>query len=60
LVPERPQSDGPQGHGAVETHVEKAGVDLSLIRWMLRLTPAERLKVLDQRLVPGLGRISGQ
>jgi hypothetical protein len=25
-----------------------AGVDLSLIRWMLSLTPAERLQVLQQ------------
>ncbi|MBZ5611177.1 MAG: hypothetical protein LAP38_23185 [Acidobacteriia bacterium] len=24
------------------------GVDLSLIRWMLSLTPAERLEVLEQ------------
>jgi len=26
------------------------GVDLTLIRWMLRLTPAERLRVLQQTL----------
>jgi hypothetical protein len=25
------------------------GVDLSLIRWMLSLTPAERLQFLDER-----------
>jgi hypothetical protein len=25
------------------------GVDLSLIRWMLSLTPAERLRFLDER-----------
>lgn len=27
------------------------GVDLSLIRWMLSLTPAERLKFLEERVV---------
>jgi hypothetical protein len=26
------------------------GVDLTLIRWMLSLTPAERIKVLDDRV----------
>jgi hypothetical protein len=26
------------------------GVDLTLIRWMLSLTPAERLKYLEQRV----------
>jgi hypothetical protein len=26
------------------------GVDLSLIRWMLSLTPAERLRVLQQHI----------
>jgi hypothetical protein len=26
------------------------GVDLSLIRWMLSLTPAERLRFLDERI----------
>ena len=32
------------------------GVDLSLIRWMLSLTPAERLQFL-QRHVEGITRI---
>jgi hypothetical protein len=27
-----------------------SGVDLSLIRWMLTLTPAERLELLDARI----------
>lgn len=26
------------------------GVDLSLIRWMLSLTPAERLRFLEERI----------
>jgi hypothetical protein len=26
------------------------GVDLTLIRWMLSLTPAERLKFLEERI----------
>lgn len=36
-------------HGARPTHSED-GVDLTLIRWMLSLTPAERLKVLQQTI----------
>jgi len=32
------------------THSED-GVDLTLIRWMLSLTPAERLQVLQDNLV---------
>jgi len=32
-----------------ETHNED-GVDLTLIRWMLSLTPAERLQVLQQNM----------
>jgi hypothetical protein len=27
-----------------------SGVDLSLIRWMLTLTPAERLQLLEDRI----------
>ncbi|HEV2175923.1 MAG TPA: hypothetical protein VGW33_01760 [Terriglobia bacterium] len=34
------------------------GVDLSLIRWMLSLTPAERLQVLQQN-VDSLLRLRG-
>jgi hypothetical protein len=33
--------------GDEQTHSED-GVDLTLIRWMLSLTPAERLQVLQQ------------
>ena len=33
--------------GNKQTHSED-GVDLTLIRWMLSLTPAERLQVLQQ------------
>ena len=33
--------------GKNQTHSED-GVDLTLIRWMLSLTPAERLQVLQQ------------
>ena len=32
-----------------QTHSED-GVDLTLIRWMLSLTPAERLQVLQRRI----------
>ena len=36
-------------HGARPTHSED-GVDLTVIRWMLSLTPAERLQVLQQTI----------
>jgi hypothetical protein len=32
------------------TDYSEDGVDLTLIRWMLSLTPAERLQVLEQQL----------
>jgi hypothetical protein len=32
------------------TDYDEAGVDLTLIRWMLSLTPAERLDVLESHL----------
>ncbi|HEX7360637.1 MAG TPA: hypothetical protein VF283_09110 [Bryobacteraceae bacterium] len=35
---------------APDPEYSKDGVDLSLIRWMLSLTPAERLEFLDQRI----------
>lgn len=35
------------------------GIDLTLIRWMLSLTPAERLQVL-QRHVQSVMRLRGQ
>jgi hypothetical protein len=40
------------------THSED-GVDLTLIRWMLSLTPAERLKVLQQN-VRSILRLRGE
>jgi hypothetical protein len=33
-----------------EPEYSEDGVDLSLIRWMLSLTPAERLEVLQQHV----------
>jgi hypothetical protein len=41
-----------------ETHSED-GVDLTLIRWMLSLTPAERLDVLQQH-VRSILRLRGE
>jgi hypothetical protein len=32
------------------TDYSEDGVDLTLIRWMLALTPAERLQVLEQHV----------
>ncbi len=40
------QSDDP----ALNTCYSEDGVDLTLIRWMLSLTPAERLQVLEDHL----------
>ena len=38
----------PDGHSATEERTySEDGVDLTLIRWMLSLTPAERLDVLQ-------------
>ncbi len=37
------------GQDGKQTHSED-GVDLTLIRWMLSLTPAERLKVLQDTI----------
>ena len=39
--------EGESSHGNEPTYSED-GVDLTLIRWMLSLTPAERLQVLQQ------------
>ncbi|MGH9624332.1 MAG: hypothetical protein ACRD4G_08345 [Bryobacteraceae bacterium] len=35
---------------APEPEYSEDGVDLSLIRWTLSLTPAERLEFLDERI----------
>ncbi len=37
------------GHDLVPEY-NAGGVDLSLVRWMLTLTPAERLELLDDRI----------
>ena len=39
----------PESAHQSETHSED-GVDLTLIRWMLSLTPAERLEFLEQQV----------
>ena len=46
--PEMPQGTIPS-YANRPTHSED-GVDLTLIRWMLSLTPAERLQVLHRNL----------
>ena len=38
------------GNKAPPSEYSQDGVDLSLIRWMLSLTPAERLEFLQQRI----------
>jgi hypothetical protein len=38
------------GDQAPLTDYSSDGVDLTLIRWMLSLTPAERLEFLEQRV----------
>ena len=47
-----------RAHTAEPTHSED-GVDLTLIRWMLSLTPAERLRVL-QNNVRSILRLRGE
>lgn len=48
---DRPISDGPRDGGIADRPIHSAdGVDLTLIRWMLSLTPLERLEVLQQHL----------
>jgi hypothetical protein len=44
---EAEQEVGPVKHD-LPTHSED-GIDLTLIRWMLSLTPVERLQVLEER-----------
>jgi hypothetical protein len=45
--PSPPVMPQPEGERDLPKYSED-GVDLTLIRWMLSLTPIERLKVLDQ------------
>jgi hypothetical protein len=40
----------PAGEPAPAPEYSEDGVDLSLIRWMLSLTPAERLAFLQRRI----------
>lgn len=42
-------AERPKARAAERTHSEE-GVDLTLIRWMLSLTPAQRLDVLEDHL----------
>ena len=43
-----PPSDTPTDAGAAKPSYSEDGVDLTLIRWMLSLTFAERLELLRQ------------
>ena len=47
--PDEPQRSKRHDSSAPATYSED-GVDLTLIRWMLSLTPAERLDVLQEHL----------
>jgi hypothetical protein len=47
LTPRPAAANDPVPHGA--TH-DEAGVDLTLIRWMLGLPPRERLRLLQQQI----------
>jgi hypothetical protein len=57
---EHPGKPGPQRHPLTpheaESDYSEDGVDLTLIRWMLSLTPADRLDVL-QSAVRSLARL---
>lgn len=45
-----PDADVAPADAPPEPDYSDDGVDLSLIRWMLSLTPAERLEFLDERV----------
>jgi hypothetical protein len=45
-----PGETGGQGDGAPLTDYSEDGVDLTLIRWTLSLTPTERLQILEDRI----------
>ena len=45
-MPEEDQGEFP----APPLDYSESGVDLTLIRWFLSLTPAERLEFLDERI----------
>jgi hypothetical protein len=49
MIPERPDPPAGQGtdDGRTEATASDSGVDLSLIRWMLSLSPTERLEALQ-------------
>ena len=47
--PDERESVLPEGVPATEPAFARDGVDLTLIRWMLSLTPEERLRVLQDR-----------
>ena len=60
-----PHSNGPGAREANEVRSQEArpthspdGVDLTVIRWMLSLTPAERLRVL-QKTIRSIMRLRG-
>ncbi len=44
------QADAPEDQSATLPDYSSDGVDLSLIRWSLSLTPAERLEFLEDRI----------
>ena len=44
-----PKSRAPAGSAEQDRVRSPEGVDLTLIRWMLALTPEERLRVLQER-----------
>ena len=46
-VSSSPEERSPGGDGPLYS---ESGVDLTLIRWMLSLTPAERLQILQQTI----------
>ena len=50
LVPKAMDSDSNLAEPAPLPDYSEDGVDLTLIRWMLSLTPAERLQFLEERI----------
>ena len=56
---ERSESAQSEGAQAERPEYSSDGVDLTMIRWMLSLTPAERLQTL-QRFVNSVEKIRAQ
>ena len=58
-IQKRPRQPAQKADSEPERAHSEEGVDLTLIRWMLSLTPAERLQVLE-RHIASVQRLRGE